>query len=57
MSHAKNNVWMSLRELQKAYIMSCHGIQLLGPVKFEFKKSGRFVMRSFFDKVSRPIDH
>ena len=48
-SLSKFNSWMSLKELGKSLIMSCHGIQLKGPVKFKFEKDGRFIVSSFFD--------
>ena len=36
--------------------MSCHGIQILGPVKFNFDKLGRFKILANFDSKSTPSE-
>jgi hypothetical protein len=53
---SKTNVWMTLKNLQRQLLMSCHGIQLLGPIRFRFDKSGRFVMSSFIDEKMTPAE-
>ncbi len=36
--------------------MGCHGIQILGPVKFNFDHSGRFKILANFDTKLTPSD-
>ncbi len=47
---------MVIKYVQRQLLMNCHGIQLQGPVRFRFDKTGRFVMNSFIDDKMMPAE-